>query len=125
MARTVRSAKQAGSSFETLVAKYLAEVLADDRIERRAKNGAKDRGDITGVRTITGARVVVECKNYAGKYHITDWLRQATVEAGNDDAQLGVVVAKKRGTAKPAEQVVFMTLQDLACLLGASIEREY
>lgn len=50
MNRNRASAKKAGTAFETLVAGFLAERLGDDRIERRTKNGAKDRGDIAGVR---------------------------------------------------------------------------
>ncbi len=48
MNRNRASAKKAGTAFETLVAGFLAERLGDDRIERRTKNGAKDRGDIAG-----------------------------------------------------------------------------
>ena len=53
--RNRATAKKAGSSFEKLVADYLAFALNDDRIERRAKNGQLDRGDITGcTRRING-----------------------------------------------------------------------
>jgi hypothetical protein len=39
------------------------------------------------------------------------------VERGNDDALIGAVVAKRRGTTDPGDQVVFMTLRDFAALL--------
>src|SRR5688500_10743589 len=42
MTRSRASARKAGSSFETLIAGYLAATV-DDRIERRTKNGNKDR----------------------------------------------------------------------------------
>lgn len=122
MARSRASAKQAGSLFESQVAGFLADALDDDRIERRAKNGSKDRGDIGSVRTLRGQRVVVECKDYGGRLMPGPWVEEARVEAGNDDAPVGVVVAKRRGKgqAQMGEQFVLMTLADLAVLLGAS-----
>src|SRR5450756_2953601 len=78
MTRTRTSAKKAGSRFETLVATYLAEALDDDRIERRARTGAKDRGDIGGVRHM-GARVVIECKDCA-RPALAQWAAEAETE---------------------------------------------
>lgn len=120
MTRNRRSAKQAGSLFESHVAGFLADALDDDRIERRAKNGSKDRGDIGSVRTTTGERVVVETKDYGGRLSPSEWIREAHTEAGNDDAVVGVVVAKRRGygASQMGEQYVLMTLADLAVLLG-------
>lgn len=117
MTRTRASAKSAGASFERLVADYLAHELDDDRIDRRVKMGANDCGDIASLRTIRGARVVVEVKNYGGKYLVGPWLHEAETERGNDDAELGVVVAKRRGVGSAAHQVVFMTLEAFALLL--------
>ena len=62
MTRSRRSAKAAGTRFETSIANALATALDDDRIERRARNGSKDRGDIAGVR-LHSQRVVIECKD--------------------------------------------------------------
>jgi hypothetical protein len=117
MTRNRASAKKAGSSFERLVADYLAETLNDDRIDRRVKAGNKDRGDVGGVRTIRGGRVVLEVKDYGGRFEVSEWLRQAEVERANDDAAVGAVVAKRRGVGTAGEQVVFMTLETFALLL--------
>lgn len=117
MGRTRASAKAAGSTFERKVADYLAAELDDDRVDRRVKTGAKDRGDIGGLRTIRGGRAVMECKDYGGQFKVTEWLREAETERGNDDAAIGVVCAKVRGKGNPAEQVVFMTLETFANLL--------
>lgn len=114
--RNRRSAKKAGSSFETLIAGYLAIKLGDDRIERRTRNGAKDRGDIAGVRTVRGGRVVIECKNVTS-IALPAWLREAEVERGNDDAAIGVVAHKRHGSARPDEQFVTMSLETFALLL--------
>lgn len=116
MNRNRQSAKKAGSSFEKLVADYLAAALNDDRIERRARTGAKDRGDIAGVRTIRGGRVVIECKSHS-RDNLPLWIREAEVERQNDDAAIGVVAHKRFGSAKGADQYVTMTLAAFALLL--------
>lgn len=115
MSRSRASAKQAGARFERLVADFLAETV-DDRIDRRVKTGAQDKGDIGGVRTPDGRRVVIECKDVA-KINLSGWVREAHQEAENDGAEVGVVVHKRRGTANPADQYVTMTLSDLVSLL--------
>ena len=119
MARNRASAKAAGTRHETSIATYLAQRLDDDRIERRTRNGAKDRGDIAGVQHLR-QRIVIEAKDYGGRYLVGPWLAEAEIERGNDDAGVGMVVAKRRGTTDPAEQVVIMTLGDLASLLTGS-----
>lgn len=116
MSRSRRSARTAGTRFETSVADYLA-AHVDDAIERRARNGSKDRGDISGLRHMAG-RVVVECKDYGGQFKAAQWVSEADTERGNDDALAGIVVAKRRGTQDPADQWVLMTLGELVALLS-------
>jgi len=116
LTRNRASAKKAGASFERLVADYLAEALNDDRIDRRVKTGNKDRGDIGGVRTIRGGRVVIECKSVS-RDNLPLWIREAEVERGNDDAVVGVVAHKRFGSGDPAQQYVTMTLETFALLL--------
>lgn len=120
MARSRQSARRAGSRFESAVAGYLRRALGDGRIERRAKTGAKDRGDITGL-LMRGRRVVVECKDCA-RLELPRWLEEAEVERGNDDAAFGLVVHKRKGVADPAEQYVTMTLGTLAAMLAGGPE---
>jgi hypothetical protein len=114
MTRTRASAKKAGSSFERTTADYLAAIV-DDRIDRRVKTGAKDRGDIGGVR-IHGQRLVIECKN-AARLNLAGWASETEAERGNDDALAGVIVHKRHGKGDPADQWVTMTLADFAALL--------
>ncbi len=123
MTRNRRSAKAAGSLFESQVAGYLADALDDDRIERRARNGSKDRGDVGGVRTATGERVVVECKDVR-KLNLSGWVDEAEVERGNDDAAVGVVAHKRLrfGAKNMGGTYVTMTLADFAVLLGGTRE---
>lgn len=97
-----------------MVADYLAEHV-DDRIDRRVKTGAKDRGDIAGVRHM-GARVVIECKNTA-KTSLGGWAAEAEAERVNDDALAGLVVHKRHGKGQAEDQWVTLTLGDLVALL--------
>lgn len=117
MSRNPQSAKQAGRSFETLIATYLAQELESDYIERRRLNGANDRGDIAGVRDARGQRLVLELKNYGGRITPGPWVEEAHIEMGNDDAIAGIVVAKRRGTTNPGAQYVLMTVNDLIALI--------
>jgi hypothetical protein len=116
VSRNRTSAKKAGASFERLIADHLALVLDNEHIDRRVKRGVKDRGDISGVRTTGGQRVVIEAKNVA-KLDLPGWTREAQLEAGNDDALVGVVVHKRHGNGQPGEQWVTCTVSDLVRLL--------
>ncbi len=116
MTRSRRSARQAGTTTERAVANYLARALDDDRIDRRAKTGAKDKGDIAGVRLHGGQRLVIEVKDCA-RLDLAGWTTQAHTEAGNDDALAGVVCHKRRGTTDPGRWYVTMTLDDCLALL--------
>jgi hypothetical protein len=115
--RNRKSARDAGAKFERLTAEWFARRLGDDRIARRVRNGAKDRGDIHGVKTIRGGRVVIEVKDYAGEVKYKPWLREAEVERGNDDAIVGVVLVKRAGITDIGEQLVLMTAETLARLI--------
>lgn len=120
MTRNRASAKAAGTAHETAIVNYLQPLLPNgDYIERRRLNGANDTGDIGGIRTLQGQRVVVEAKNYGGRVQVGPWLKEARTEALNDKAPVGVVVAKRLGTTDPGSQIVMMELRDLAVLLGA------
>lgn len=115
MSRSRASAKAAGTRHESNVVAYLREHY-DDMIERRRQSGAKDRGDVSGFR-FAGRRIVAELKDYGGRFHVGPWLNEAEVERLNDSADVGLVIAKRRGTTDPGDQVVLMTVRDLVCLL--------
>ena len=119
MNRTRKSAKQAGAKFEKLVADFLAENL-DDRIERRVLGGAKDRGDIANVRDSHNRRIVIEAKDYGGKLNLPQWTKEAHQEAVNDNAHVGIVIAKRRGTTDPGKQWAIMEVEDLVKLLKSA-----
>lgn len=115
MTRNRKSAKAAGTRFETQIAAYLAEHL-DDRIERRTKTGAKDRGDIAGLR-VRGQRVVVECKNTT-RASLGTWVTEAETERRNDDAGVGIVAHKRHGKGAAADQYITLTVRDLVSLIN-------
>lgn len=116
MTRNRRSAKAAGSRFEREIAETLARVLDDDRIERRARSGAKDRGDIAGLR-IHGQRIVVEAKNTA-RINLAGWAAEADIERGNDGALVGVIAHKRHGVGDPLDQWITMTVREFAALIA-------
>ncbi|WP_315106294.1 hypothetical protein [uncultured Microbacterium sp.] len=122
MTRNRASAKKAGADFERRQADWLASRLNDDRIDRRVKRGIKDTGDIGGV-LFAGNRVVIECKN-TSRDNLPAWIREAETERGNDDALIGVVMHKKRGTTNPAEQYVTMTAETFAILLEQGVTHD-
>ena len=108
---------------ETSTTRFLADRLDSDFIERRRLGGGNDRGDVGGVRTVAGARLVVEVKDHGGSVQVKPWLDEAAVEAGNDDAVAGVVVFKRArvGYGSPAEHGVLMTLETLCILLEGGV----
>ena len=121
MPRSLKTARRAGAAMESRTVDYLRWALDDDRIERRHLTGSKDRGDIAGVRFL-GHRVVVECKNTA-QMNVSQHLREAEIERGNDDALIGVVVQKRPGIGidsrdGQARQLVLMTLKSFALMLN-------
>jgi hypothetical protein len=114
VSRSRASAKAAGTRFERSIADALARHV-DDRIDRRAKTGGKDKGDIGGLRHM-GAKVAIECKDVA-RLELGTWVTEADVERGNDDALVGLVIHKRRGHADPLDQYVTTTVRDLIALL--------
>ena len=126
MTRSRRTAREAGTKFERLIADWLKLRLANDNIDRRPKNGRNDRGDIGQVRTALGGRVVIETKD-VNRHNLSGWLEEAEIEAGNDDALVGVVVFKKKGVTDPGAQYVLMSTESLARLLvgGAPDDDEW
>ena len=116
-ARSRRSAKAAGSSFERQAADFL-KANGFPFADRRVKSGAKDKGDIGGVH-VHGRPVVLECKNTA-RINLGTWAAEAEVERVNDDALVGLVVHKRHGKGSAGDQWVTMTLADLAALLTGS-----
>lgn len=115
MARSRKSAKSAGARFERLVADCLQRYVSEF-IDRKVRTGARDTGDIANLRTPQGQKVVAELKDYGGEFKVGPWLKEAETERINDDAHVGLVIAKRRGFSDPLDQVVLMTVRDYIAL---------
>jgi hypothetical protein len=102
--------KAKGTRAETAVANYLRE-QGWPAVERRALAGSSDKGDIAGLRDL-----VVEVKACKAM-DLGGWLREAGAEALNAGADFGIVFAKRRGKADPADWYVVMRGSDLVQLL--------
>ena len=94
-ARNRKSAKTAGTRFETAMERYLRWALDDPRIMRLRLHGAKDVGDIGNV-FFQGEPVVIECKN-TQSLNARQHMREAITEAGNADSPYPWVLQKKPG----------------------------
>lgn len=118
MSRSRTTARKAGAAFERAIADYLKEALQDDGVDRQVKTGSRDLGDIRGVTDAHGNPIAIECKDYGGRLHPTAWIREAHTEAANKNTNTGIIIAKRRGTTRPADQWVITTLEDLTRLIG-------
>ena len=128
MSRSRKTAKDAGTRFETNIVTYLQQRV-NPLIERRRTSGNKDRGDITGWHW-SGMRIVAECKDYGGQIKAGPWLAEAETERANDDADIGLVIPKRRGAlphlrrcpargiTDAAKQYVLMELSTLVDLMN-------
>lgn len=117
MARNRASAKAAGAKFERMIADGLAVALEDTRIDRKVKTGSKDKGDIANVRTGQGAKVVIECKDRGGQFFAAEWVGEAEAERVNDEALVGIVIAKRKGVTDPMKQWCLMEVSELVALI--------
>lgn len=118
MTRSRRTARAAGTSFETWLVEYWREAFGTRQIERRARKGVRDEGDIAGLFCHAGP-VVVEAKNVA-RLNLSGWVDEAETEREHAQAAVGIVVAKRRGYGRGSmgDQYVVMTLRELTILLG-------
>jgi hypothetical protein len=102
--------KQKGTSFETLVVRFLRD-NGFQHAERRVLHGTADKGDITGC-----PGLVWECKNHK-TLRLGEWMRETETERVNADADFGVLVVKRFGVGEPAGQYAVVTLEDMCRLL--------
>lgn len=99
-----------GTAAETAIVTYLR-THGWPFAERRALHGNHDRGDITGM-----PNVVIEVKNQQ-TLTFGPWLNEAETEKRNDNAKVGLVWAKRRGTTDPGKWFVLMTGEQAVQLL--------
>lgn len=105
--------KRVGTAWESEVVRFLR-AAGVVHAERRALNGAKDRGDIAGL-----PGLVIEAKS-AARLDLAGWLAEAEAERVNDGAEFGVVWAKRKGRASAGAGYVVMDGATLVRLLRAA-----
>jgi hypothetical protein len=98
-----------GTSYESSLLPALRTVWPT--AERRALQGAKDKGDFSAV-----GGWVLEAKNCA-KLDLAGWLKEAAKEATNAETSWYAVIHKRRGTTDPRQQYVLMNLGTLLAVL--------
>lgn len=103
MGRSVRSAKSAGTAFETATANALSELLGHE-VKRMPRFGADDRGDVDGVYH-NGAPLVIECKNPGknSKFPLPQWWGETATEAKNSGTDQGILLIKRFGKSSPLD----------------------
>jgi hypothetical protein len=109
------ASKAKGTAWESRIVQYLRE-SGLPAVERRALNGATDKGDIAGLPLVIEAK---NCKTTA----LAAWVDEATAEARNAGAPVGVVWHHRRGKASPGEGFVTMRGEDFLVLLRALIDQ--
>jgi hypothetical protein len=105
-------AKQKGTLAETALAEYLKQTWP--AVERRALNGANDKGDIAGV-----PGFVVEVKNHR-TYRIAEWLKETEEErlnAGEPNSFL-VVKPNRVGTSKVGSWWAVLEVDQIVSLIS-------
>lgn len=101
--------KRAGTWAETMVVNWL-QLHGYPWAERRALQGANDKGDIAGV----DGRVI-EVKNEK-RIDLPGYLKELEAEKANAEADEGAVVIRRRGTQDVGQWYAVMTVEDLVKL---------
>jgi len=107
-------ARAKGTAAESQVVAYLQSV-GFIHAERRALNGAKDRGDIAGIPS-----TVIEVKSQL-KAELAEWLKETQRERDNDKALWGVIWHKRRGKQFPGQWYVTTSGEDFVKLLRMAL----
>ncbi len=89
-------AKAKGTFWETRIVEWLNHI-GFIHAERRALQGANDKGDIAGL-----PGVVIEAKNHK-TILLSSWMKELQVEVDNANAHLGLLCIKKKGSTKPQD----------------------
>lgn len=105
------ASRRKGTGWESAIVDYLKK-NGVVHAERRALNGAKDRGDIAGI-----VGVVIEAKAEKA-ITLAAYVKETEAERLNDNARHGVAWIKRVGKSSPADAYVLMTGEGLMRLLA-------
>lgn len=111
--------KAKGTSFETLIVKYLRS-RAFKRAYRPATKGEYDTGDINGI-TSSSRQAIIQCKNQR-KYDLSGWLNDTVSQAQQEEVggnALPILVVKRPGVGEKSlgETYAILRLEDVSSLL--------
>lgn len=111
--------KAKGTSFETLIVKYLRD-RSFKRAYRPATKGGFDTGDINGITRPT-RQAIIQCKNQK-KFDLSGWLNDAVSQAQQEEVggnALPVLVVKRPGVGEKSlgDTYAILRLEDLTSLL--------
>ena len=101
--------KRKGTAFERSIADHLRHYWP--YADRAPLTGNKDRGDIAGT-----PGIVWECKN-AKTIKLSEWLDETETERDNAEAEIGILVVKRRGHAFAGDQYAIVPLEIMIDLL--------
>lgn len=96
--------KAKGTAWETAIVNYLHD-SGSFRARRKTLSGNSDKGDIE---VLSVPNVVIEAKNERS-YKLSEWVKEANVEAKNADVEFGVVWMHQTGKSNPADGFVVMS----------------
>lgn len=121
MGRSIRSAKSAGTQFETAVCRYFTDILGIE-VKRMPKQGSKDRGDVADL-CVHGRPLTVECKNPGknSKFPLPTWWGETEVECENNHTDLGVLLIRKFGTSDTGKSWAVVSHRMFAALSGGNV----
>jgi len=94
--------KRKGTAAETAFVKWMNE-NGFPLVERRALNGTRDRGDVSGL-----VGVVIEIKS-GSRLSIPEWMKETLQEQINDGASEGYLIIKPKGKGKVEQWWVIQT----------------
>lgn len=106
----MNASKAKGTKWESEIVRYLIQ-SGWPHAERRALNGAKDKGDIAGI-----PGLVVEAKN-ENRVSLSTWVDEAEVEGENFGTAVAAVWAHRKGRGSAADGYVVMTGEQFVALL--------
>lgn len=111
--------KAKGTSFETLIVKYLRS-RSFRKAYRPATKGGRDTGDINGIAG-PSRQAIIQCKNQR-KFNLSGWLNDAVSQAQQEEVggnALPVLVVKRPGVGEKSlgETYAILRLEDLSSLL--------
>jgi hypothetical protein len=111
-------AKQKGTSFETLIKRYLNDE-GFIKAERTVLKGGGDTGDINGIMNYLAERhLAIQCKNQK-KFNLSGWLEDTVEQAKRLGKSLPALIVKRAGKGEKAvgDNYVVMRLSDFVTLL--------